>query len=344
MNGAVVVQILLSIAVSLMASAIFWLVTDFIPTRRRYGKVRPKVEFDLYGIERSLFAYLRTALKINEYDWYFPAYKIESGTATVEDFRLWLQNKCLNSTFQFDEMGPRLLPVGQDLEDRALELCRAIEQTSTFYAFMTAEEILLLRKVADRLRTYSYVGNASDRVGSVVLRPANPTISYMAENFSELNYLYFSLKRIVLGFRHADELSNKYGKTNRVIERARVEYLRGNYRKCLSIIRPRPHEDAFSSHVLRYKALYCLGKREEAAGELGLALDSTSLKPVSIRNLFYDARLDYRTMDREILSVLDDRYSVEDIQEMFNAIEQERTVVDSAMASAQEIMRFYAGR
>ena len=155
-------EVLIAIITSLIASIIFWLVFSLIPERRRYNKVRPKVEFDIYEIFLSLRSFINIALIINEYGWMFSDRKIELGEVTKDDFNIWLQNKCLNSSYKFDEMGSKMLEVGDDLESTSNRIVEKLETCATYYSFMTADEILLLRKISARVKSYSYTGSAAD--------------------------------------------------------------------------------------------------------------------------------------------------------------------------------------
>lgn len=334
-------EIVLAIITSLIASLIFWLVFSFLPERNRYNKVRPKVEFDIYEIFVALRAYIDIALEINEYGWCFPFDKIEAGRATKEDFEMWLQNKCLNSTFQFDEMGGKLLPVGNDLDVRAKEICHKIDKSATYYAFMSAEEIILLRKISAKVSVYSYTGNADCVVGTMHYKPVVPTITYMAENFCEINKLYLEMEEIVWSYKKIDKSINKYVLGDFLYSKANKQYLLGNYKRCIRIIRKYKSNNKHLKHSLLFKANYCLGKIDEALDALKLALDSTTLKPISIRNLFHDFHIDIQTIDDAVFGELCKRYSSAEILEMIEEIEREKVLIDKAVLTSKEIGSYY---
>ena len=85
-----------------------------------------------------------------------------------------------------------LIPIGIELERISKDICTKIEKRSTYYSFLTADEILLLRKISAKLTAYSYTGNATEVVGKSTLRPLIPNLSYMADNF----YIISQLGRI----------------------------------------------------------------------------------------------------------------------------------------------------
>ncbi|MBE5947712.1 MAG: hypothetical protein E7261_01660 [Lachnospiraceae bacterium] len=334
-------EILLAIITSLIASFIFWIVFNFLPEKRRYNKVRPKVEFDIYEIFIALSSYLSIALKINEFGWSFPFDKIESGLVTKEDFELWLQNKCLNSSFKFDEMADKLLPVGNDLDVRTKELCQKIDKSATYYAFMSAEEILLLRKISTKVTVYSYDEKADNVVGNTCYRPVVPTIAYMSENFLELSKLYLQLQGIVWSYKRIDKSINKYLLGDFFYNKAKKQYLLGDFKKCIKIIKKSKTDNNYLKYSLLFKANYCLGRKAKAISALKMVFNSTTLKPVSIRNLFYDSCLEYQNMDDAVYEEVCSRYSLVEILEMVEEIERERNLIDKATMTLKEIRNHY---
>ena len=334
-------EILLAIITSLIASLIFWIVVNFLPEKRRYNKVRPKVEFDIYEIFIALRGYLSIALKINEYGWSFPFDKIESGLVTKDDFVMWLQNKCLNSSYKFDEMADKLLQVGNDLDGSAKKICEKIDKSATYYAFMSADEILLLRKISSKVTVYSYDEKAESVLGDTCYRPVVPTIAYMSENFFELSKLYLELQEIVWSYKKIDKSINKYILGDFSYSKANKQYLLGNFKKCIKIIKKCKFDNKYLKYSLLFKANYCLGRKEKAVSYLKMAFDSTALKPVSIRSLFYDPRLDFQTMDDAVYEEVCSRYTSTEILEMVEEIGRKRNMINKATIISKEIQNYY---
>lgn len=337
-------EILLAIITSLIASFIFWIVVNFLPEKKRYNKVRPKVEFDIYEIFIALRGYLSIALKINEFGWSFPFDKIEAGLVTKEDFELWLQNKCLNFSYKFDEMADKLLPVGNDLDGRATEICQKIDKSATYYAFMSADEILLLRKISSKVTVYSYDEKAESVLGNTCYRPVVPTIAYMSENFFELSKLYLQLQKIVWSYKKIDKSINKYILGDFSYSKANKQYLLGNFKKCIKIIKKCKSDNKYLKYSLLFKANYCLGRKGKAVSALKMAFDSTALKPVSIRSLLYDFRLDFQTMDDAVYEEVCSRYTTAEILEMVEEIERERNLIAKATVTSKEIQSYYESK
>lgn len=333
--------ILIPLGVSLVASFIFWLVSSFIPNQMRYRKVRPKVEFDICEILIKLHGYLRIALEINEYGWEFPFDKIEAGQATKDDFSLWLQNKCLNSTYQYDAMGKYLLPVGEWLESSSREICRKIELCSTYYTFMSADEILVLRRIAAKVRVYSYRGSAEDTINGICFRPANPTISYMAENFFEISQHYLELRNIAASYRSIDVSINKYLLGIPELSKAKKLYITGKFKKCIRLIKRKGLRKRSEGQTLLFKAYYCLRDKDKAISALRAMFDLTDLEPVYFRDTFSDLYIDYHLLDDDVISELRSHYSSKEIDEMVRALDKESHVVEEAVAKNRLIRAFY---
>ena len=333
-------SVLIPLGVSLVASFIFWLFSSFIPNRVRFLKVRPKVEFDICEILNGVHSYLKIALKINEYGWEFPFNKIEAGQATKDDFALWLQNKCLNSTYQYDAMGKYLLPVGERLESCSREICRKIELCSTYYAFMSADEILVLRRIAAKVRVYSYCGSAEDIINGVCYRPVNPTIAYMAENFFEISKHYLELEGIAASYKGIDASINKYLLGIPELSKAKRFYIAGEFKKCIRLVKHKSLGNRMEGQSLLFKAYYCLGNKGRAISALRAMFDLTDLKPVSFRNTFSDLHINFHLLDDDVISELHSHYPSKEI-EMVRALDKESHVIAEAVAKNRLIMAFY---
>lgn len=328
---------LISIVTSLIASMVFSAATD----GRKWKEMRPKVEFDIYEIQLSLMHFIQIGLLINEFGWRYSFEKVESGKATKEDFGFWLQNKCLNDTYKYDKMGSRLLPVGDKLAACRDRLCQQIDRCATYHAFMTAEEILLLKKIATKVCVFSYEGNAETIVAGKAFRPVNPTLSYMAENFLELSELYTALRNRVISYRRIDRTINKYLIGDFRISKARIYYLSGDYRRCIRSLKRIKKADTFQKYSLLFKAYYCCGELEKALSALNALLNATTLKPISFRSVFNDMHIDVHDLDERVLDELRTHFSNDEVSNMVLEIDRERCIENAAKESAEEIASFY---
>jgi hypothetical protein len=57
------ILIITSIVTSIVAAIIFWLLFNYLPEKLRYNKIRPKLEYDIYDINSSLFQFIQITLK-----------------------------------------------------------------------------------------------------------------------------------------------------------------------------------------------------------------------------------------------------------------------------------------
>ena len=336
--GDLIFSALISIVTSLIASVVFSAATD----GRRWRKVRPKVEFDIYEILLSLMRFIQVGLEINKNGWRFSFEKVEAGEATTEDFNIWLQNKCLNNTYRYDEMGDRLLPIGDELATCRDNLCKQIDRCAAYHAFMTAEEILLLKKIATKACVYSYEENAETVIAGKVFRPVNPTLAYMADNFLELSQLYLALQNKAFSYRRIDRTINRYVVSDFRIAKARKHYYAGEYRRCICALRLMRKADLFQKYSLLFKAYYCCGEIDKALVALNHYLDVTTLKPISFRNIFSDMHMNIHSLDERVLEDLCDRFTNDAVNEMIRELDREKRIEDAAIKSALEIKSHYA--
>lgn len=337
-------EIFIAVVTSLIASFIFWIIFNYIPEKRRYNKVRPKVEFDIYEIFVKLGGYINIGLQINEYSRYFPFEPIETGRATKEDFELWLQNKCLSSDYLFDEMKERLMPVGDALQKSADGICDKIEKCATYYSFMTAEEILLLRKISAKVRTYSYDTPAEEKIGQSTLRVVVPTIAFMAENFYDLSKLYVSLQQIVWSYKKIDRTINKYLISDFHFNEARKCYDNGNFRKCLRLIKKSKHENKESKLRLQFMAYYALGKISKATDTLKSYFEIASDGKYILHSIEGDKYIDLDTLDDSIWDLISEKCSEFDIVEAIEAEQITQEIEKRGLENAKEIKAFYEDR
>lgn len=337
-------EIFVAVVTSLIASFIFWVIFNYIPEKRRYNKVRPKVEFDIYEIFIKLGGYINIALQINEYSRYFPFEPIETGRATKEDFELWLQNKCLSSDYLFDEMKEKLMPVGDALQKDSDEICDKIEKCATYYSFMTAEEILLLRKISAKVKTYSYNMPAEEKVGQSILRVAVPTIAYMAENFYDLSKLYVSLQQIVWSYKKIDRTINKYIISDFHFNEARKCYTNGDFKKCLRLIKKSKNENKESKLRLQFMVYYNLGKIPKAIAALKSYLEIASDGRYILYSIVGDKYIDWEKFDETIWDLISKEFSDVDIVEVMQEQQVTRTIEKQGLDNAKEIKAFYEER
>lgn len=335
-------EVIIAVATSLIASVVFWIVFNYIPDKRRYNKVRPKVEFDIYEIFFGLAGYISIALKINEHGWTFPMRRVESGQATQQDFDLWLQNKCLNDSYKFDEMAPYLLSIGPSLARSANDLRDKIERSATYYTFMTADEILILRKISAKLFVYSYDEPATSKVGNTMLFPVVPNISYMAENFYELSKLYLALQKIVWSYRKIDRSINKYVVGDFIFSKAHKCYINGDFVGCIHQINKAKQVSPEIKLDLLFRSYYAMGNLAKAQVTLKQYFEVSKNKMNILIHVLDDEIINYDSLDDTIWDIFAHNYTDIEIMEAIEPARRAKAMQQQGIKTAEIIKSYYA--
>jgi hypothetical protein len=212
------------IAFSIIAAIIFWFIFNFIPDRKRYLKVRPKVEYNMYSIYKKLFNYIDLTLKHSIYSPSMFQDKIRGELLKKEDFILGLQNKCLNDSYLFDENSSSFIVIGDSLLNEATKISDEIDKLFNFNNYLCADEILLLEKIRTKLFTYEYKGVSQNKIGDKIYTCINPNVAYMADNIFELYKLFIQLQNIIF--------SNKYTERDIFLNLVQYYYYSCNYKQC----------------------------------------------------------------------------------------------------------------
>lgn len=329
--------IIISLATSLIASIIFWLFFNVIPQKRRYDKIRPVVEYNIYEIFFGILGYLEIGLKTHIHTSFFPQLNIKAGLVTQEEYSFWLKNKCLNETYKIDEVGKYFITVGEKLENSSKGICRKIEECLKYMEFLDAKEFLVLRKVVAKLTTYSYMEQAEESINGHTYRPVVLHLSYMAENFYELNQLYLDLQKCIWSYKKVDKSINKYMFGNDKINKALIYYERGEYKKCLKLLL-RLREENFSKNRLKFVCYYKLGKKEKAYSILeNLVQNPQNRNIIGIGSLFEET--DYE--DSKIYQILLQMYTETEILKDIEHEIQIKYSMDIAKKQIKEIDQYY---
>lgn len=298
-------SLLLPILLSFIAAIIFWLAFNYFPRLRKYKKIRPKVEFDIYQILFGLSFYFFELYKVNPWRRVEHQHDIHAGCLTKDEIEIWLQDKCLNDTFKFDENKDKLISIGNDLENIAKLYSDRLHIVLNFIDYLSVEEILLLQKIEYKLYTYNYIGNAASIIGEKKYYPMIPNLAYMTENIYELYKLYLSLRKKVLDYKLIDKNINKYIVPEFELLKAADFYYRGEYDKCIRCVKKNKH---LKDNWLLFQATLKLGQKEKGYEILRELLSSSELELVSLRN--------YLTP-----FILEDEYVMDICKEMRNKAE-----------------------
>ena len=161
-------------------------------------------------------------------------------------------------------MRDKLIPIGPELERISKDICTKIEKCSTYYSFMTADEILLLRKISAKLTVYSYTENAIEVVGESTFRPLIPNLSYLADNFYEVSQLFGALQEIVWNYKKVDRSINKHIIGDFSLGKARKAYMHGKYTRCIWLSKCKSSVHPIEVYALLFQSYYNIGQRKKA--------------------------------------------------------------------------------
>lgn len=315
-------NILLPILLSIVAAIIFWMFFSYLPERKRRNKLRPIVELALFEVYTQLFSLFDLAMRdaSNTSSFYQP--EIRGGKLTQEKIALGLQNKCINHSYLFDpNLQGKLIVVGEEL----LNLTSGIEELAnkvlSFHTFASAEELLLLEKIREKLRVYNFnernVNKSCESISNgMIYRPANPTISYCSQNFFEIYQLFLNLQLVILDQKPINR--------DHAIYKIQSLYYGGKYKACAEFIK---REGA------RLESISPLHKNYLALSELGngrrkifykIIEETYEKRPyngslVSTRNTFSDL-----LGDQKLMEILAQFHSSEEIAAMRQCVQEER--------------------
>ncbi|WP_157209797.1 hypothetical protein [Marinimicrobium agarilyticum] len=228
-------KVLLPIFLSVFSAIIFWLSFSYIPERKRRKKLRPIVELSLFDVYSQLFSLFDLLMRHSSSSPSFFQKEIRSGKLSEDDIHLGLQNKCLNESYLYDaNIRNSFLVVGEEILGRALDIDELANKVLSFHTYATAEELVLLENIREKIRAYDFNGHNVKRpcgttINGHVLLPVNPSISYRYRNFYELYEFFCRLQKIVLNHKPLDR--------NRFIYKMQWLYHSGQYRLCVKLIK-----------------------------------------------------------------------------------------------------------
>lgn len=187
-------DIIIPIILSFIAAIIFWFVFNHLPDKKRYLKIRPKVEYNMYSVYINLFHYIDLTLGHNNYSPSFFQHKIRGGILLKEDIVLGLQNKCLNDSYLFDKNASLFVVIGNKLFEEANKINIEIDKLFDFNNYLSANEILLLEKIRTKLFKYNYENTPFTKIIEHKYTVKIPNLSYMADNIFDIYNLFLNLQ------------------------------------------------------------------------------------------------------------------------------------------------------
>lgn len=322
-----------AIITSLIASVVFWTAFNLIPKLIERRKLKPLLDFDLYQIYLKLAHFLEIPLYYSKHSPSFLQYKLYAGGLKKDDYRLYLATKCLTEEYQdVDAMAKYLMPIGDNLKTVSNEIYGMIQKLYIFNKYLTAKQILICRKIADKVTTYNYEIKAFEKVGEQILGPVDPTILYMSGMFYETYIIFLQLQDILIKQKPT---KNDFGDFYSNIRMRKMEllYSRGNYAKVAKISKGK---NDINSNSFYFKSLYRKGNIDK-----GLAALRNHLQADSTRLIYQRGQFEEFIDDPKIHKMLIEIRSKEEYHEMIDCINREKAQQKAYEDFAREISVFY---
>lgn len=332
-SGISVSEVITAVITSLIASVMFWVVFNVIPDLRERKKMKPLIDFDLYQICWELAAFLELPFNHSMRSPALNQHQIYYGKVTKEEYRRILYTKCLTEEYQqIDDVAKNLIPIGEELDKRSKEILECIQKIYVFNKYLTAEQILLCRRIADKITVYSYDMPAFMKNGDRVMTPLDPTLTYMSEMFFDLHQLYMRLQNYLIKQKGSEnDLGDFYQHIYyRMLD---VLYLQEQYKQILKITKGKQERPDLTYY---FRSLLHLGRTDEALFVIKQFLQSDNLFLISLRSYFSEF-LD----DERVKQTLISARSLKEYQEMIDCIQEEDSFFDSFLKAADEIKAFY---
>lgn len=326
-------EIIAAIVTSLIASVVFWLVFNVIPNAVERKRIKPLLDFDLYQIYTKLAHLLEIPFKHSNHSPSYLQMRLYQGLLKKEDYDLYLSTKCLTEEYQqVDDMAKNLMPIGGALKARSNEIVEMIQKLYVFNKYLSAEEILLCRKIADKISTYDFEMRAFHQIGTQVLGPVDPTMRNMAGMFYDTYLLFLELQAILIAQKPlGGALGDFYRDLN--FRRMGLYYGQGKYDQVIKIAKK--GKDSFSK-TYYFRSLYRQGKTEKALDALRKRLETVSMKLVYQRG-YFEEFIEDDLMKETLIATR----SEEEYQEMINCLTDEKEQQIAFEAFAGQIREYY---
>ena len=334
--------VLLPILLSIIAAPVFWTVFSYLPERKRRKKLRPVVELTLFDTYKRLFSLFDLIMRHSNNSPSFYQSEIRSGNLSEDTIALGLRNKCLNESYRYDpHVKDGLLVIGQEILDRSLELNELANKILSFHTYATAEEILLLEQIREKIRIYHFGErhinqNCETIINGQILRPVDPTISYRRRNFYEIYQLFCKLQTIVLNRKPIDR--------DRFIYKMQSLYYSGQYGLCIKLVRSEGQRFETDSTLCRnYWALseYGLGHMKNF---YKIMEDTYKIRPhngslVSSRGTFKNL-----LGDNKLMEILAQFHSAKEISALRQSVEQDQKHKEAFEQINQTLEKYIKGK
>lgn len=329
-------EIIAAIVTSLIASFVFWLVCNKIPDWRERKKMKPLIDFDLYNIYMKLGHFVEMPFIHVKHSPAYNQQQIFNGEVTKEDFELFLATKCETEEHKkIDEVAKNLIPIGHELTEMSQEIIEMIQKIYVFNKYLTAEQIMLCRMIADKITTYSYEDEAHFMVNGRLMVPLDPTMKSMGKMFFELYQLYLQLQNYLVSQRAYD---NEFGDFYQQLYKRKVGLLYSQkcYKKVLNLTMGKS-DRALQTYCFR--SLYHLDRREESMALMKDYLQKDGMFLIYLRG-YFEEFMDVET----IKELLVNTRSKEQYQKMEESLKEGQEFRKQFKIAASNIKTYYENK
>ena len=329
-------EIIVAIVTSLIASIMFWVVFNVIPDRRERKKMKPLIDFDLYKIYMKLGHFVEMPFIHSKHSPALNQRQVFNGEVTKVDFGLFLSTKCETEEHKkIDDLAKNLIPIGHELAEISQEILGMIQKIYVFNKYLTAEQIKLCRKIADKITTYGYEDDAHLMVDGRLMVPLDPTMKSMKNMFFELYQLYLQLRTYLI---NQDTVDNEFGDFYQQLARRKVEllYSQKKYKKVLKLI-DRMGDN--SQQPYYFRSLYHLGRKVEGLALLRDYLQKEGMFLIYLRGYFEEFENDESIKEALINARSDEQYN-----KMVECINEEKEFWEQFKKAAGEIKEYYENK
>jgi len=326
-------EVFAAIVTSLIASVVFWLVFNVLPNKVERKKIKPLLDFDLYQIYSRLAHFLEIPFYHSLHSPSYLQMQLFNGGIKKDDYHLYLATKCLTEEHKkVDEVARNLIPIGSVLKSVSKEIQDNIQKLYVFNKYLTAEQILLCRKIVDKLTTYDFEMKAFTQVGNQVFGPVDPTMRGMESMFYETYTLFLQLQDHLICRKPAgNELGDFY--KNLCSRKLGLLYGRGEFKKVA--------KKANSLNENINKAYYFRSLYRKGDVEKGLAVLRAFLQKETMRLIYMRGYFEEFVEDEQIKNVLIEERSEKEYREMIDCINKERGQQTAFEKFAAEMGAFY---
>lgn len=312
-------NILLPILLSVIAAVIFWLIFSYIPEQKRRNKLRPIVKLSLFDAYKQLFSLFDLVMRHSLTSPSFFQSKIHAGKLSEDDIKLGLQNKCLNESYLYEpHLRDALLVAGEAILDLSLGIDELCNKVLIFHTHATSEELILLERIREKIRTYHFGERDVKKPSGVVIsgkvfHPIDPSLSYQRSNLYELYKLFSQLQKLVLNHSPLDR--------DRLLSKIQHLYHSDQYDLCAKLIRSQKANFEKDATLLNNYLALSEHKKGKTNKFYKIIEDTYKSRPyggslASSRNTFKEL-----LGDNKLIEILSQSHSLEEIDALRKSVE-----------------------